>query len=733
MSLPSLKRPVRLLRRQDLTCVEIDAQGGASLVVKEPVGLAYHRLGAAEWHLLALLDGHRSVEEIRDSLQRKFPAVEFQIADIQRQLVEVHRRGLTVGTRPGQATQLLDSARKQDRSRILERWRNPLAIRAFGWQPETGLALADPFLGWLFRPMGLVFGCMLIASTLFWLLVHFHEFERRLPAFNAFFSGANLLSLWATIAFAKLIHELGHGVSCRRLGAECHEIGMMLLVFSPSLYCDTTDSWMLRERWKRMLIASAGMYLESILSAVAFILWWNTTPGTFHFLCLNLMVTSSVSTVLFNANPLMRLDGYFILSDLCGIPNLRARSDAALRDFAAWVVFGSRPQPDPFDPGDRPPWLIPYAIASLIYRWTVTFGIVLFLANALKPFQLQSLGLMAVVAVLGVSTISIARSGVRLMKAQRFDERRPGRFQWVVIALIVFLAAAALIPLRLPIDVDLYVKPRQIESVFSTVPGRVVQILVKPGEVVRKGQLLVRLSNPDIEDRIPVLRTKIQSTQVECETLHALDLISQEQIATARLKSLQEQLEEALDHQTRLTILAPDDGIVLAPATTSPSRDSKTMAQLPQWSGTPLDEKNLGSLLEAKTHLMSLSRGETVDAVLLIDQRHRNDFSAGHSVAVKLEHLPDVTFHATVSEISKRDSEFAPGGISQRSGGDVPTLTDSSGRERLMSTAYQATVPLDAARLPLTNELHGRARALTSRTVGQWVWEWARRTFYFRL
>ena len=157
------------------------------------------------------------------------------------------------------------------------------------------------------------------------------------------------------------------------------------------------------------------------------------------------------------------------------------------------------------------------------------------------------------------------------------------------------------------------------------------------------------------------------------------------------------------------------------------------MSQLPQWSGTPLDENNLGSLLEAKTHLMSLSRGETVDAVLLIDQRHRNDFSAGHSVAVKLEHLPDITFHATVSEISKRDSEFAPGGISQRSGGDVPTLTDSSGRERLMSTAYQATVPLDAARLPLTNELHGRARALTSRTVGQWVWEWARRTFYFRL
>src|SRR5690606_3486418 len=113
------------------------------------------------------------------------------------------------------------------------------------------------------------------------------SFSKRLPEFRQFFGWPNILWIWLTLVVCKVLHEFGHGLACKYYGGECHEMGVMLLLFSPCLYADVTDSWLLKSKWPRIMVSAAGMYVEIVLSALAIFCWWNTQPGLFNYLCLN--------------------------------------------------------------------------------------------------------------------------------------------------------------------------------------------------------------------------------------------------------------------------------------------------------------------------------------------------------------------------------------------------------------------------------------------------------------
>ena len=138
------------------------------------------------------------------------------------------------------------------------------------------------------------------------------------------------------------MHEFGHGLSCKHFGGECHEIGVMLLVFTPCLYCNVSDSWMLPNKWHRAAIGAAGMYVELVLASIATFVWWFSQPGPFNYICLSVMFICSVSTVMFNANPLLRYDGYYILSDFLEIPNLRQKASTILNRSSASGAWASK-------------------------------------------------------------------------------------------------------------------------------------------------------------------------------------------------------------------------------------------------------------------------------------------------------------------------------------------------------------------------------------------------------
>ena len=184
-------------------------------------------------------------------------------------------------------------------------------------------------------------GARLLVAT------HFETFRSKLPDYHEFFSFKTVVYLWVALGVVKVIHEFGHGLSCKAFGGEVHEMGVLLLCLSPALYCNVSDAWTLPNKWHRIIISAAGIYVELIIAAIATFVWWNTPTHPFiNNMSLSLMVVCSVSTVVFNANPLMRYDGYYVLADWLEIPNLRDRSNRFLKNLVLEHCLGIEVQPE---------------------------------------------------------------------------------------------------------------------------------------------------------------------------------------------------------------------------------------------------------------------------------------------------------------------------------------------------------------------------------------------------
>jgi putative peptide zinc metalloprotease protein len=388
----STTRPVGLRRRGDLITTRQVYQGQAWWVVKDPIALSYFRFRPEEYALLDMLDGEASLEDLKDQFEARFPPRRIKLDELARFVATLHRSGLVIGDRPGQGPQLFERRRQK----TLQQWKswlgNVLALRFRGIDPDKLLTRLDPWLGWLFEPPAIVAMLVFAASALLLVLVNFDTFQAKLPEFHQFFASGNWLYLAIALAFTKVFHEFGHGLSCKHYGGECHEMGVMMLVFTPCLYCDVSDSWMLPSKWKRAAIGAAGMYVEVILASIATFLWWNSHGGIFNQLCLDVMFVSSVSTLLFNANPLLRYDGYYILSDLLEIPNLKQKAKSITSRIMSKWCLGIKQPDDPFLPQRRLGLFALYAVASGLYGWFVSLSIFLFVWNVFKPYRLEVIG-----------------------------------------------------------------------------------------------------------------------------------------------------------------------------------------------------------------------------------------------------------------------------------------------------------------------------------------------------
>src|SRR6185295_5159685 len=191
----------------------------------------------------------------------------------------------------------------------------------------------------------------------------------------------NLLLLYLGTAFIKTVHEFGHAFFCRRYGGEVHTMGIMFMIFTPMPYVDASSSWGFRRRYQRMLVGAGGMIFELFVAAIAVFVWRQTAPGIIHSVAYNMIFVASVSTLIFNLNPLMRFDGYYLLSDLLEVPNLNQRSMRQLRYWTEKYLLGVAKAEPIAQTHKEATWLTIFGVAATIYRVIVFGGILLFIAD----------------------------------------------------------------------------------------------------------------------------------------------------------------------------------------------------------------------------------------------------------------------------------------------------------------------------------------------------------------
>ena len=750
----SASRPLALRMRPDLTARQQRYHGQAYWVVKEPIGFNYYRFHEEEYAILCMLDGRSSLESIKERFEQEFTPQKITYQDLQQFVGMLHRSGLVVANAIGQGHQLRKRRDEKKRRERLGKFTNIFAVRWRGVDPERVLQKIYPYTGWFFSMPMVIFNVLVAISALMLITVQFDVFRSRLPTFHQFFGNwQNWLVMAVVMAVAKVLHEFGHGITCKRFGGECHEMGFMLLVFTPALYCNVSDSWMLPSKWRRAAIGAAGMYVEMVLASLATLTWWFTDPTTLlNQVCLSLMFICSVSTLLFNGNPLLRFDGYYILMDLTEIPNLRQKATEVLKRFMVNLCLGVEQPENPFLPQRHRFFFGLYTVAAVCYRWVVVLSILLFLNEVLEPYGLKIVGrFIGALGFFGLVVQPLWQLGKFFYMPGRMHKVKRMRLMGSLAVVGILVAVFFFVPLPFHVACEFDVKPRDATTVYASVAGQLERVTDKldPGTRVQAGTVLAELDSVDLELRVARVEGKLREIDAE---LHVLEKQQRfDRSAGLRINELEQQRESLVDllaeqksELDRLTVRAPVDGVVM-PVARKPDREPP-QGQLPQWTGSLMAEKNRRAYLSPSDKLCQIGNPDKLVAELIINQadvelvrtamaQRRRNKQPPVPVELMLDSLPGEVFQSEVERIALAELTKTPLGLSTHAGGDVDSKVDQeSGMPEPLSTSYPAiaTLPQDVGDVQLG--MRGKAKLYTGwRPLAPRVYRFLTRTFHFEL
>ena len=424
-------------------------------------------------------------------------------------------------------------------------WRQYLFLRIPLLHPDGLLDRILPYIGWAFRPR---FWWLLVLNAVVAIYLTSRQMDYFLNTFVGYFTPLGLVYFSIAVILAKVLHEFGHALLARYYGVSVRALGVAFLVFWPILYTDTTDAWRLRSRRKRAMIGAAGMIVELGLASICLMLWNFMPEGFVRNILFMMSTTTWIMTLFINLNPLMRFDGYYILSDLSGVENLSERANAMGRwRLREWLFGYGRRAPET---GRR--WLIPFAYATWIYRLIVFFGIAFIVYN----YFFKVLGaILAAAQVFRLLVVPVSKE-VHYWWEHR-AEASPSRAKATATLALVILIAGFL-PLDRELEVPAYWQDRAVVTLYAPIAGRVEQMPEETREAVSAGDLVIRIASPDLQFQLDQANQDLTSTRYQLERTSFSAGLAQDRL------SLQASLQGALE--TRENLLAQlEDANLVAP------------------------------------------------------------------------------------------------------------------------------------------------------------------------
>ena len=511
------RKLVRLKVRPDLQHVEQRYEGKRFHVVKDPVCLRYYRFNQQEYYVFSLFDGQHAMEDVRKKFEDEHKPHRLEFQDLEAFARQLVTAGLVQHEHAGTGSHLFQRRAKQRNMKRLATFTNILYVKIPVFDPDRLLTWMFKYLWWIFTPTFLMLSVMLMLAALLQVGLHFKAFYDKMPQYQEFFAYQTVLYMWISLGIVKVIHEFGHGLSCKAFKGECHEMGVLLMCLSPALYANVTDAWTVADKWKRIVISFAGIYVELVIASLSTFVWWYTPHlPVVNNIAMCLMVLCSVSTVLFNANPLMRFDGYYMLADWLEIPNLRDRANRYINGLFTRVALGVESPPEPYMAPGRKVLFFAYAVGSWIYRWVVTFGVIWFLSDFLNP-KLKVLSRM--LAVLSLASMFVMPT-YKMIRSVRQRGRLPDMKSKRYYTSLAILAGAIVAFVFLPLPVSrvretglIAVDPDHAKPIGLSDGATLTHVLVKEGEYVKKGAVLAKFESKELNTQLADVRARLAGEQ----------------------------------------------------------------------------------------------------------------------------------------------------------------------------------------------------------------------------
>ncbi len=672
---PRLRISVRITRQH--------FRGRRWHVVEDPASGQFYRLSDAGYDLVGRLDGtttvdrawHASLERLGDEALTQGEAIAL--------LGQLYRSNLIRAEVTGDSLAVLQRQQERRAREVRGYLQSLLFLRIPLFDPDSMLTRWAPLVSWMFGPVGLIAWVILIGVGLGHVI---GRGKAVMDSATGVLAAENILYLYLVYAGIKLLHELGHAFACKVFGrrdgtgGEVHTIGIMFLVFVPLPYVDASSSWAFRSRLQRIVVAAAGILVELACAAVAAIVWARSAEGTTaHAVAYNAMFVASVSTLLFNGNPLLRYDAYYILSDVLGIPNLARRSTDALKYLVKRYAWGIRQAMNPArDRGDAA-LLLGYGIASTAYRAVVYLGIALFIAS-------QQILIGAALLVFGVVVWVIVPIGqlIHYLLLNPEPARTRGRAVAVTLgSLLCLVVPAATVPVPDHTRATGVAEPNDFEVVYAQVDG-FLDGFVPTGSLVDglSATPLAEQSNLRLARDHNVLDAELAGLRASRALAFRDD--------PARAFQIDRQIETTLDQMS--WVERQEDGL-------------RSRSELRgQWIAPNLERLEGGFVRRGQAIGMvadlSVMRVRVVmdqrTAALVIDE-------ARPSVELRARNRPDQLVHAELERVLPAGQRRLPSAaLGIAGGGSVATTPDDSHGENTREDVFEAwlVLPADHGLLP---------------------------------
>ncbi|HWZ07893.1 MAG TPA: peptidase M50 [Bradyrhizobium sp.] len=535
-------------------------------VLDDRLSSRVHRLSPSAYIFVALMDGRRTVDDLWSNVVRQNGESAPTQDEIVHLLAQLHASDLLQSDISPDSLEVFDRFVTQKRTRLKQMLLNPMSLRLPIFDPdpflERTLPLVRPLLGWF---GGLLWFAVVIPALVLaagrWSELSENVTDRLLAT-------ENLLLLSLVFPVVKLLHELGHGYATKVFGGAVHEFGIMLIMGMPTPYVDASSSSGFRNKSRRALVGAAGMIVEVFVAALALHVWRIAEPGAVRTLCFNVITVAGVSTLIFNGNPLMRYDGYYILIDVLEIPNLASRSAQLWRAMVDKYAFRVADARIPAGAPGELKWLVSYAPAAFMYRMSIQFGIALFLAGR---FFFIGVFLASWTVVTGV-LIPVFNS-LKYVATSRTLQKHRAR----AVGLTAGLAAAAVImlaifpfPLHTVSEGVVWLPDNAI--LRAGTDGFVRRLLVPPDTIVRAGDALIETQEPQLEANVETLTWRVEELQSALDAARFRDRPGAE-VAAIDLASAKSELARQDERARHLVARSEADGtFVLAKSEDMPGR-----------------------------------------------------------------------------------------------------------------------------------------------------------------
>lgn len=675
--------------RDDLEVSRHVFRGAAAYVVRDPVTFNSHRFDPADYEILVRIRASQALGDIFDALCHEGKAQPEDEEHFYQFVMDLHRLGfLRLPIADDKVLYRRFQAKARSRQRAL--LGSILFLRVPLWNPN---AFLDRTLQWarpLFSRTAFILWLMLMAAAGYVMWARYADLKE---PFQGILVAQNLALMWLTLIVLKAFHEFGHAYACKNFGGHVPEMGAYLILFTPCAYVDATACWGFPRTRDRVIVCLAGMYIESILAAIALFAWASTGPSLVNSIAYNAIFLAGVVTVLFNINPLMRYDGYYVLSDVLGIPNLRSRANTFLLAVMKRLFLG-------LPLGEQEPgWrlriiLLAFGTAAALYRVTLLFAIAAVFAS-----KLFLVGMALAIVYLAKS---IFGSAARLMNyLWHAEETAPVRTHAVamgVLVLVVLPSAAVFVPLPSRVHARGVIMAEHETPVHARQSGFVWEVHKEPGDVVAANDEVIALHNDTLSEAVAQAQAQLDATTTRRDAL-LLREPAEAQKEGQRLDALRDALADRKRQEAELRVDAPATGVLVM----------------------GLRTRDIGVFLPEGAPVGLIAAGEwRVKAILNEDEYVRARPALGDRVEFRAASAPDETLTGQVVEVAPAGSRaIALSPLTQLAGGEI---TVDPQTQQARQPYFEVTIALPQAMglhhgVTGSVRLFGKAEPIASRVT----------------